>query len=251
MRIFAVIICSIMVLASPYAHASSLEAQRVERIPQVKSSPLESPISPYTVIRQPIPKPRASIHDRNYTASYPKTVISRTSTVSTSTPVQVKAEIDPNTVRRTSIITTTTKTITKRPTTTKEFLSGTVTETVVTPISTEYGINASGYSSGDDKYDPAKHPVYEKAIALPQKEIEEGKYRTFRGIENGIAYDTRKVRGKLAEFIFPEMNDIVEKPQGKLQPQIYCYKSLANSTCYSKPLPGQEFRLVGKPDPRF
>lgn len=88
--------------------------------------------------------------------------------------------------------------------------------------------------------------VIEKVEALPPDEIEEGKYRTFRRIEDDVAYDTRTFRGAIAEFIFPEMNEVIEIPVGRKQPEAFCYGSLADATCYSKPIKGQEFRRVGK-----
>jgi len=251
MRIRTVVICLfVMLLACSCSHRGSIEAQRVERVAPVHSSPLVSPISQNTVIRTSIAKPRPT--DRGYTAPYPKlgTAIVAKPAVSSSAYVTT----DPNVVKRTSLITTTTRIDPSRATTTEEFLSGGAkTTTVVTPISTEYGANVAGSdgASADEAYDPAKHPVLEKAMALPPKQIEEGRYRTFRGVENDIAYDTRKIRGKVAEFLFPEMNDIVEKPKGVPQNATYCYKSMGDSTCYSKPIPGQDFRLIGKTDARF
>ena len=164
-----------LLLASACAGDSAKVVAPVEK---VEMKPLPKPL---------LPKPSPNIHDKNYTAPYPKL----------SAPAYVAPQ--------------------------------TAASVVVTPPET----------------------VFEKAMKLPPEEIEEGKYRTLRRVEDDIAHDTRKLRGKVAEFIFPEMNDVVEKPQGKPQPEIFCYKSLADSTCYSKPMAGQEFRRVGKVDDRF
>lgn len=95
---------------------------------------------------------------------------------------------------------------------------------------------------------PKKPSLVHRATNIPDEEIKEGEYRTLRRLENDAMHDTRKIRGTIAELIFPEINQIEEKPKRRKQKPAYCYKSLSDSTCYSEPIPGQEFRRVGKLD---
>lgn len=69
---------------------------------------------------------------------------------------------------------------------------------------------------------------------------------TLGALTDGLANDTEDIRGRVAKFLFPEFDDPEpEPPKGKLQAEVFCYGSWSESTCYSKPIPGQEFRRVG------
>jgi hypothetical protein len=217
--------------------ACSLTRTEVEPIAAVEKMPLQARAGAEIT---PLLKPRPNIHSKEYTAPYPKLSTSAppTSSVVIAVPAPPPIKIGSRT---------------------------TVTEKRILDIDVTRGAVSTDEFLGKKKnliYSPQQEPVemskeeYDKtvlgkAMKLPPKEIEEGRYRTFRGIENDVLHDTRKIRGKVAEFLFPEMNDVVEKPQGKPQPEIFCYKSLGDSSCYPEPIEGQEFRRVGKVDDRF
>ena len=216
----------LLLLVSGCSYFKSDEVM-VAPIEKVEMKPLSTPL---------IPKPRPNIHDKNYTAPYPQHIVAKPAAPTSAAPTPVKTGAR-TTVTEKRILDID---VTRGAVSTEEFL-GKKKKDIFNLEPKDVEISVEEYETG----------VLGKAMKLPPKEIEEGKYRTFRRVEDDIAHDTRKIRGKIAQFLFPEMDEVVEKPQGKPQPEVFCYKSLANSTCYSQPLEGQEFRRVGKIDDRF
>lgn len=88
-----------------------------------------------------------------------------------------------------------------------------------------------------------------RALNLPPKDVEAGRYHTFRRLEDDMLYDTRKLRSKIAGLIFPEIDNVKDPvPPPPPHKPAYCYKTAGDTTCYSKPIEGQDSRLVGKLD---
>lgn len=199
----------------------------------IYSTDVAKPISNPLIAK---PRPLSST-DRNYTAPYP-TLSTATTTVT-----------DPTRVPAVKTVTTSSgKTFTRM-------------EERIVELEVKRGAVSTGEFLGTKKKSIySKEPVVvekttiignetvlDKAMRLPPKDIKEGKYRTFRRIEDDMAHDSRKMRGAIAEWLFPEMNDVVEKPKAKYQPESFCYGTFADATCYSKPIVGQEWRRIGKP----
>ncbi|PIR33447.1 MAG: hypothetical protein COV36_02640 [Alphaproteobacteria bacterium CG11_big_fil_rev_8_21_14_0_20_44_7] len=80
--------------------------------------------------------------------------------------------------------------------------------------------------------------------------------KTYIGFTEGLREDTVELRADAADFLYPEAD--IRADGGKFSAKskagagkatasvkTYCYKSIAEVTCYKTRLPGQDYRLVG------
>lgn len=190
-----------------------------------------------------IPKPNPN--SVGYTAPYPKFVTERNSVPipaepqrQSNTSLEVERRIFETSIRRGAV-------------STAEFLGQNkkgrfnVPEKVITTNVIENSGSTMVTSVEPKPGYPVEGDVIRQALDLPPEQITEGKYRTFKQIENDGLYDTRKIRSSIAAYIFPELKKVGQTPP-KIAKPVYCYKSLSDATCYLEPIEGQEFRRIGK-----
>ena len=65
---------------------------------------------------------------------------------------------------------------------------------------------------------------------------------TMNSVEQGVKQDSRDIRGKIANELYPEGN--LTTPAVTSHAYSYCYKSWADSSCYKEPVKGQEYLLI-------
>lgn len=104
----------------------------------------------------------------------------------------------------------------------------------------------SACSSSRDAYEETLDVAH-----IAEDDIKEGGTfkATYEVLKYGLKNDSLDTRQAIAEAIFPEMNgeearlkeeEVVAAPKKK----VYCYKSLAEVSCYRQPQLGQESRLT-------
>ena len=192
----------------------------------------------------PKPQPPAKPGARNYTAPYPDYVLKPSA--KPAVKVDESRGFTKIKITKTEELANT-GFVKKRGTSTSDFFKSTSTSVVKEDVGENVKEAVEIAVQPQAAAQPKELNKVEKAIALPPKEMAEDKrYKTFKRIDDDLAHDSRSFRGAIAEFIFPEINDVdKEDPVGKKQPTAYCYGSMSDSTCYLKPIPGQEYRRIG------